>query len=38
MMMRNLFRKYAYAVIIYAATVELERRMTGWAHRSGMGQ
>ena len=25
-------------VIIYAATVELERRMTGWAHRSGMGQ
>ena len=25
-------------VIIYAATVELERRTTGWAHRSGMGQ
>ena len=25
-------------VIIYAATVELERRMTGWAHRSGMSQ
>ena len=25
-------------VIIYAATVELERRMTGWAHRSGTGQ
>ena len=25
-------------VIIYAATVELERRMTGWAHRSGMGK
>jgi len=25
-------------VVIYAATVELERRTTGWAHRSGMGQ
>jgi NitT/TauT family transport system permease protein len=25
-------------VIIYAATVELERRTTGWAHRSGAGQ
>ena len=25
-------------VMIYAATVELERRTTGWAHRSGMGQ
>jgi len=25
-------------VIIYAATIELERRMTGWAHRSGMNQ
>ena len=25
-------------VIIYSATVELERRMTGWAHRSGLGQ
>lgn len=25
-------------VLIYVATVELERRMTGWAHRSGMGQ
>jgi hypothetical protein len=24
-------------VIIYAATVELERRMTGWAHRFGDG-
>jgi NitT/TauT family transport system permease protein len=23
-------------VIIYAATVELERRTTGWAHRSGL--
>ena len=25
-------------VAIYAATVELERRTTGWAHRSGMAQ
>jgi NitT/TauT family transport system permease protein len=25
-------------VTIYAATVELERRMTGWVHRSGMSQ
>ena len=25
-------------VIIYAATVELERRTTGWAHRSGASQ
>jgi NitT/TauT family transport system permease protein len=25
-------------VIIYAAMVELERRTTGWAHRSGMAQ
>jgi hypothetical protein len=25
-------------VIIYVATVEPERRTTGWAHRSGMGQ
>jgi len=25
-------------VAIYAATVELERRTTGWAHRSGAGQ
>jgi len=25
-------------VIIYAATIELERRMTGWAHRSGTSQ
>jgi ABC-type nitrate/sulfonate/bicarbonate transport system substrate-binding protein len=25
-------------VIIYAATVELERRTTGWAHRSGTSQ
>ena len=25
-------------VIIYAATVELERRTTGWAHRSGAGK
>ena len=25
-------------VVIYAATVELERRTTGWAHRSGMAQ
>ena len=25
-------------VIIYAATVQLERRTTGWAHRSGMAQ
>jgi NitT/TauT family transport system permease protein len=24
-------------VVIYAATVELERRTTGWAHRSGQG-
>jgi hypothetical protein len=23
---------------LMAATVELERRMTGWAHRSGMSQ
>jgi NitT/TauT family transport system permease protein len=25
-------------VMIYAATVELERRMTGWAHRSAMSE
>jgi NitT/TauT family transport system permease protein len=25
-------------VVIYVATVELERRTTGWAHRSGLGQ